>query len=224
MSIYERTPLSEIDQNFKHIACLKYGRFSKVFLAKNNSGRYVTLKFFDLTVRMMCVDAVDFDNKDRRNNTGRVEAQQEIDVLQRLKGTLHLTKNDADHENEDDKRKQCVGGISIVPIEHYFHGPDYVCIVMKYVNGGTLEQDIRAKNVAQTVRPCQDDAQPYTERRIASYALQLCAALDHIHRHGIAHRNVESSNVLIDRTNGGKLMLADFGCATSSFFTVQSYL
>jgi len=41
---------------------------------------------------------------------------------------------------------------------------------------------------------------------------QLLQGLDHCHRHGVLHRDIKGSNLLID--NEGILKIADFGLAT----------
>jgi hypothetical protein len=96
---------------------------------------------------------------------------------------------------------------------------------MQYVNGGTLALEILnhrqsssqspqlAQIVVQQQRPQQPEPEPYSERRIAWYALQLGEALGFMHERGVAHHDVKSANVLIDRLSGGKLILTDFGNA-----------
>ena len=78
---------------------------------------------------------------------------------------------------------------------------------MLYADGGTLAQEIERK------AKCTPTVVPYTERRVAWYALQLCDALAFAHERGVAHNDVKAANVLIDASAGGKLVLADFGTA-----------
>ncbi|CAB9513158.1 calmodulin-dependent protein kinase type II subunit delta [Seminavis robusta] len=103
-------------------------------------------------------------------------------------------------------------GLAIVYFEDWFIGDNYACIVMQHADGGTLSQEILAK---QERLDQGHNGEPYTERRIASYALQLSSALHHAHSRGVAHFDIKSANVLIDRTGGGRLLLADFGSAVS---------
>ncbi|KAL8126779.1 hypothetical protein AgCh_013897 [Apium graveolens] len=54
----------------------------------------------------------------------------------------------------------------------------------------------------------------FTEPQVKCYMQQLLSGLDHCHSHGVLHRDIKGSNLLID--NNGILKIADFGLA--SFF------
>lgn len=54
----------------------------------------------------------------------------------------------------------------------------------------------------------------FSEPQIKCYMQQLLSGLDHCHSHGVLHRDIKGSNLLID--NNGILKIADFGLA--SFF------
>ncbi|KAA8526828.1 hypothetical protein F0562_008943 [Nyssa sinensis] len=54
----------------------------------------------------------------------------------------------------------------------------------------------------------------FTEPQVKCYMQQLLRGLDHCHSHGVLHRDIKGSNLLID--NNGILKIADFGLA--SFF------
>jgi serine/threonine-protein kinase len=70
-------------------------------------------------------------------------------------------------------------------------------IVMELVDGKSLGEIVRAG------LPPLD--------RVLDYAMQIVAALDHAHRHGIVHRDLKGSNVVIDRS--GRAIVLDFGLA-----------
>ncbi|MED6107169.1 hypothetical protein PIB30_011437 [Stylosanthes scabra] len=54
----------------------------------------------------------------------------------------------------------------------------------------------------------------FSEPQLKCYMQQLLSGLDHCHSHGVLHRDIKGSNLLID--NNGILKIADFGLA--SFF------
>ena len=71
-------------------------------------------------------------------------------------------------------------------------------IAMEFVEGHTLSQYL-----SQKVR--------FTEADVASLAVQLLEALAHAHEHGVWHRDVKPSNVIMTKT--GRIKIADFGIA-----------
>ena len=71
-------------------------------------------------------------------------------------------------------------------------------IAMEFVEGHTLSQYL-----AQKVK--------FTEADVASLAVQLLEALAHAHEHGVWHRDVKPSNVIMTKT--GRIKIADFGIA-----------
>ncbi|KAK1300948.1 putative serine/threonine-protein kinase [Acorus calamus] len=52
----------------------------------------------------------------------------------------------------------------------------------------------------------------FTEPQVKCYMQQLLRGLEHCHTHGVLHRDIKGSNLLID--NNGILKIADFGLAT----------
>jgi serine/threonine protein kinase len=74
-------------------------------------------------------------------------------------------------------------------------------IVMEYLSGGSLEEQIR-KSGAQ--KPGQ----------ALEWLEQAAAALDAAHRHGVVHRDVKPANLLLDRS--GNVNVADFGIASAA--------
>ena len=73
-----------------------------------------------------------------------------------------------------------------------------VLIVMEYVEGATLADEVRRG--------------PLAEGRVAAIVTDVAAALDAVHAKGIVHRDVKPANVLL-RTDG-VAKLADLGIAT----------
>lgn len=76
---------------------------------------------------------------------------------------------------------------------------DEVILVMPYLAGGTLADQVRAYG-------------PLPPARVALLADTLLDALAAAHRHGIVHRDIKPANVLFDAA--GDAYLADFGVAT----------
>lgn len=52
----------------------------------------------------------------------------------------------------------------------------------------------------------------FTEPQVKCYMHQILSGLEHCHNHGVLHRDIKGSNLLID--NHGILRIADFGLAT----------
>ncbi|XP_057429415.1 probable serine/threonine-protein kinase At1g09600 isoform X2 [Lotus japonicus] len=52
----------------------------------------------------------------------------------------------------------------------------------------------------------------FTEAQIKCYMQQLLRGLEHCHSHGVMHRDIKGSNLLLD--NNGNLKIGDFGLAT----------
>ncbi|OQY19935.1 MAG: hypothetical protein B6I34_09045, partial [Anaerolineaceae bacterium 4572_32.1] len=85
---------------------------------------------------------------------------------------------------------------NILPIYDFGQEGDLSYIVMKYVKAGTLK-DIMGQPLALDVT--------------GDIIRQIAGALDHAHEHGILHRDVKPSNVLLDEDRW--VLLTDFGLA-----------
>ncbi|KAI0299259.1 kinase-like domain-containing protein [Russula brevipes] len=71
-------------------------------------------------------------------------------------------------------------------------------VVMEYVDGGSLMDVIRANSM--------------TEGQIAAVSREIAQGLQHLHKHGVVHRNIKSVNVLLSLT--GDIKLTGFGFCT----------
>lgn len=77
---------------------------------------------------------------------------------------------------------------------------DAVYLIMEYVEGATLAQEIERSGTL-------------SEKRVTAIAVQLLAVLQTAHRLGIIHRDIKPGNIMI--APDGQAKLADFGIAHS---------
>jgi tRNA A-37 threonylcarbamoyl transferase component Bud32/streptogramin lyase len=85
---------------------------------------------------------------------------------------------------------------SVIPIYEAGESEGLLCIAMRYVEGTDLKRRLRAEGALEA-------------EQALDYCAQVAAALDTAHAHGLVHRDVKPSNVLI--STGGHCYLADFG-------------
>jgi len=74
-------------------------------------------------------------------------------------------------------------------------------IVMEYLSGGSLEQQLRHEGAQEPGQALE-------------WLEQAALALDAAHRHGVVHRDVKPANLLLDRNND--VHVADFGIASAA--------
>lgn len=85
---------------------------------------------------------------------------------------------------------------NIVPTHDFGSFEGITCIVMEYVEGGTLKDRLK---------------QPLTISETVDYIIQAAEGLACAHRNGIIHRDVKPANMLLRKD--GYLLLSDFGIA-----------
>src|SRR5579883_1339940 len=89
---------------------------------------------------------------------------------------------------------------NIVSIYDFASEGHLTYLVMQYVGGGTLRDQLR-------------DKRPLESQRAIHYAIQMARALHHAHQRGIVHRDVKPQNMLVSGTDPNHLLLSDFGIA-----------
>ncbi|HKF38003.1 MAG TPA: serine/threonine-protein kinase [Ktedonobacteraceae bacterium] len=88
--------------------------------------------------------------------------------------------------------------VNIIPIYEYGEQEQVAYLVMPYVTGGSLEQELEKWNVLA-----------FSEALFL--VEQVAAALDYAHAKGIIHRDLKPANLLFD--SDGRVLLTDFGLA-----------
>jgi hypothetical protein len=88
---------------------------------------------------------------------------------------------------------------NIVPLLEVVDDGDDVVLVLPYLSGGTLADQVRHHG-------------PLTPGQVDGIADALMGALASAHQHGIVHRDIKPANVLFDEH--GRPYLTDFGVAT----------
>ncbi|KAF8757529.1 P21-Rho-binding domain [Rhizoctonia solani] len=87
-------------------------------------------------------------------------------------------------------------------IDSFLHKND-LWVVMEYMEGGSLTDVVTANLM--------------TEGQIAAVSRETAQGLEHLHRHGVIHRDIKSDNVLLSLQGDIKLSGSDFGfCAQIS--------
>ena len=85
---------------------------------------------------------------------------------------------------------------NIMPVHEYGERDGLAYLVMPYISGGTLRDEL------------EHDQRLPLEKAVL-YLEQLAAALELAHEHGVIHRDIKPANILVRRE--GRLLLTDFG-------------
>jgi serine/threonine protein kinase len=85
---------------------------------------------------------------------------------------------------------------NIMPVHEYGEQDGIAYLVMPYISGGTLRDELEREG--QLSLPSA-----------TNYLEQMAAALDFAHEHGVIHRDIKPANIMM--TPEGRLLLSDFG-------------
>jgi serine/threonine protein kinase len=85
---------------------------------------------------------------------------------------------------------------NILPVHEYGEREGLAYLVMPYIGGGTLHDEVEREK-------------PMPLPKVVNYLEQVAAALDFAHQHGVIHRDVKPANILM--TADKRLLLTDFG-------------
>jgi serine/threonine protein kinase len=85
---------------------------------------------------------------------------------------------------------------NIMPVHEYGERDGLAYLVMPYISGGTLRDELEREGCLPL-------------EKAAFYLEQLAAALELAHEYGVIHRDIKPANILVRRE--GRLLLTDFG-------------
>jgi len=86
---------------------------------------------------------------------------------------------------------------NIATIHAIEHTDDDVFIVMEYIEGHELKEEVKSKKLEAG--------------KVVELALQIAEGLQAAHKKGIVHRDIKSTNIMV--TEEGKIKIMDFGLA-----------
>ncbi len=84
----------------------------------------------------------------------------------------------------------------IMPVYEYGENDGIAYLVMPYISGGTLRDELEREG-------------PLPLPTVVNYLEQVAAALDFAHEHGVIHRDIKPANIMV--TTDKRLLLTDFG-------------
>lgn len=101
---------------------------------------------------------------------------------------------------------------NLVPVHGFHIGHDYVYILMRCIQGQSLQAWLKDIFHYNQTLPLDD---------VLRIVAQVARALDHLHCNGIIHRDVKSGNILIDEPSG-TVYVTDLGIAAAGSTDNQS--
>ena len=117
----------------------------------------------------------------------------------------------AAHRNPTIGRRFVLEGRAVASLDHPAIVPVYdagendgvLWMAMRLIAGGSLDDALVA-------------GRRFTFEQVAAVVARIGDALDHAHGHGIVHRDVKPSNILLEQNDPARAWLADFGIAATT--------
>ena len=169
----------------KYVICktLFSGKFGNVYLARYRESK-----------KLLAIKAVSIDNIDAYLSRYRES--------KKLVAIKVVSKDYIEKANLNHQIKREIDILSIVEHKYiislidHFEDDTYIYIVTEYISGGDLYDMIKKENRLD-------------EPTAAKYILQLCDAIEYLHRLNIIHRDIKPENILL--TSNNNIKLCDFG-------------
>jgi ligand-binding sensor domain-containing protein len=98
---------------------------------------------------------------------------------------------------------------NIIKVYEVGESNEQVYLVMEYLSGKTLKEYLNAHH-------------PLPLETIQQLALQICDGLSEIHRHSVVHRDLKTSNLMLDEK--GTVRIMDFGLSKSPLVSMKTTL
>ncbi|XP_053113992.1 serine/threonine-protein kinase PLK4 isoform X2 [Hemicordylus capensis] len=89
---------------------------------------------------------------------------------------------------------------SILELYNYFEDSNYVYLILEMCHNGEMSRYLKNRK------------NPFTEEQVRDFMRQIITGMLYLHSHGILHRDLTLSNLLL--TNNLNIKIADFGLAT----------
>ena len=98
---------------------------------------------------------------------------------------------------------------NIVPVYEYGYNEDHAYLVMKYIDGHSLDK-ILCPDAQYRLKVLLAELQS-DWKAFAELGMKVASGLQHAHEQGLVHRDIKPANLLFDRSR--KIWITDFGLA-----------
>lgn len=128
----------------------------------------------------------------------RKKTTDDLYAIKVLKKHELIKKNMISHVLAERRVMSLLQAPFVVMLYYAFESSEHLFLVMEYLIGGDLSSIIQDRGRLREEEAC-------------FYTAEIVQALEHLHEHGIIHRDIKPDNLLLDAN--GHLKLSDFGLA-----------